>query len=237
MRLESRSAPGRDGGAHRPPGDGVGDHVGGVGGGDHRPDARPRGDLRRRQLGGHAPAPPVGAAAAGERLERGVDLDDLLDQRRLGVEPGIGGEQPRGVGEQHQQVGGDEVRHQRGEPVVVAVADLVVGDGVVLVDDRHHAEVEQAPHRLARVQVLRAHAEVVRGEQHLAGEEPVGAEDRAEALHQAGLTDRGDGLQGADVGRARGHAQRGQPGRDRARAHQHDLVPGGARAPRSRGTA
>ena len=48
-----------------------------------------------------------------------------------------------------------QVRDERGEPVVVAVADLVVGDGVVLVDDRQHAEVEQALQRLAGVQVLR----------------------------------------------------------------------------------
>ena len=124
---------------------------------------------------------------------------------------------------------------QRGEAVVVAEADLVVGDGVVLVDDRHHAEVEQAPQRLARVQVLRAHAEVVRREQHLAGDEPVRAEDRAEALHQARLADRGDRLQRADVGRARrSMPERGQAGGDRARAHEHDLVPGGTAPPRAR---
>ena len=34
----------------------------------------------------------------------------------------------------------DEVGDEGGEAVVVAEADLVVGDGVVLVDDRHHAE-------------------------------------------------------------------------------------------------
>ena len=106
---------------------------------------------------------------------------------------------------------------ERGEPVVVAVADLVVGDGVVLVDDRHDAEVEQAPQRLARVEVLRAHAEVVGREQHLPGEQPVRAEDRAEALHQPGLADGGDRLERPDVGgarrpaRARGARRRSRP--------------------------
>ena len=47
------------------------------------------------------------------------------------------------VGEQHQRVGPDQVRHEGGQPVVVAEADLVRGDGVVLVDDGHHAEVQQ----------------------------------------------------------------------------------------------
>ena len=40
-----------------------------------------------------SPAPMPGAA--GQRLERVVDLDDLLDQRRRRVEPGVGGEQAR----------------------------------------------------------------------------------------------------------------------------------------------
>ena len=64
------------------PGERVDDHVGRVGGGDHRAHARPRRDLGRRELARHAAAPPLGARAAGDRLERGVDLDDLLDQRR-----------------------------------------------------------------------------------------------------------------------------------------------------------
>ena len=49
-----------------------------------------------------------------------------------------------------------EVRDERGDAVVVAEADLVDGDGVVLVDDGHAAEVEQAQQRLAGVQVLPA---------------------------------------------------------------------------------
>ena len=54
---------------------------------------------------------------------------------------------PGRVGEQHEQVGGEQVGDERGQAVVVAEADLVVGDGVVLVDDRHHAELEQPAER------------------------------------------------------------------------------------------
>jgi hypothetical protein len=43
----------------------------------------------------------------------------------------------------------------------------VVGDGVVLVGQRHDAEVEEAPQGRAGVQVLRAHPEVVRRQQDL----------------------------------------------------------------------
>ena len=119
------------------------------------------------------PLPRSDAGAAGGGLERVVDLEDLLDERRVGVEPRVGGEHAGRVGEHHEQVGVDEVGDERGEPVVVAEADLVVGDGVVLVHDRHHAEVEQAGQRLAGVQVLLAVHEVERREQHLAADELV----------------------------------------------------------------
>ena len=52
---------------------------------DHRAHARPRRDLRGRELARHAAAPPFGARAADDLLERGVDLDDLLDERRVRV--------------------------------------------------------------------------------------------------------------------------------------------------------
>ena len=70
------------------------------------------------------------------------------------VEPRIGVHQPGRVGEQDQQIGADELGHQRGDAVVVAEADLVVGDRVVLVDDRHDAELEQALDGGPGVQVL-----------------------------------------------------------------------------------
>ena len=89
------------------------------------------------------------------------------------VEPRVGGEHAGGVGEQHEQVGVDEVGDERGEPVVVAEADLVVGHRVVLVDDRHDAELEQPHQRLPGVQVLLAVDEVERRQQHLAADQAV----------------------------------------------------------------
>ena len=67
-----------------------------------------------------------------------------------------------------------QVGDEGGEAVVVAEADLVVGDGVVLVDDGHHAQVEQPPERGAGVEVLLADDEVEGREEHLPGHEPVG---------------------------------------------------------------
>ena len=136
---------------------------------------------------------------------------------------------PGRVGEKDEHVGVHEVRHERGETVVVAVANLVVGHGVVLVDHRNHAEIEQAPQRVARVQVLRSHAEVVRGEQHLPCEQLVLPEDRADPCHEQWLPDRGDGLEQTHVGGSGPETERGQARRDRARTHEHDLVAPSAR--------
>ena len=44
------------------------------------------------------------------------------------------------IGQQHQGVGADQMRHQRREPVVVAEPDLVGGHRVVLVDDRDRVQ-------------------------------------------------------------------------------------------------
>ena len=74
--------------------------------------------------------------------------------------------------------------HEGGDAIVVAEADLVVGDGVVLVDHRHHAQLEQALQRAPGVQVLAPHAEVERGEQHLAGHQRVGREGPVVDRHQ-----------------------------------------------------
>ena len=181
------------------------------------------------------PLPRSVPGAARDRLERGVDLDDLLDERRLGVEARVGGEQAAGVGEQDEQVGADEVRHERGEPVVVAVADLVVGDGVVLVDDGHDAELEQSLHRLAGVEVLRAVAEVVRGEEHLARRRGRAARAARRSAPSAGAGRRRPGPAGSRC-RAAGCVSptTGKPERDGAGRHEHDPVPGGARPRRAR---
>ncbi len=200
------------------------------GGRDHRAHPRPRRDLGRRQLGGHAAAAPGRARAPGPLLELVIDLDDLLDERGAGVEAGIGGEHAGRVGEQHERVGADEVGHQGGQAVVVAEADLVVGDGVVLVHDGHHAQLEQAQQRAAGLEVLAPLHEVERGQQHLAGHQVVGAERVVVDLHQPALTHRRDRLQGDRVtgSAAAAQAERGQPGRDGPRADHHHLVAVGA---------
>ena len=123
-------------------------------------------------------------------------------------------------------VGAQQMRDERGEPIVVAVADLVVGDGVVLVDDlaahRDRATAAASPARASTAAVR----EVVRREQDLTGDDIVFREERAHAFEQARLADRRDRLQRADIGRT-GFAIRVRE--VRRRSHPTSRAPHGAR--------
>ncbi len=111
------------------------------------------------------------------------------------------------VGQQDERVGLHDVRHQRGEPVVVAEADLVGGDGVVLVDDRHDAEVEQPEERALRVAVVAAPDDVVGGHQHLPDGEAVLGERAAVLGDEDPLADRRGCLLRREVARTSLQAQ------------------------------
>ena len=111
------------------------------------------------------------------------------------------------VGQYHQRIGLDQVRHQRPQRVVVAELDFVVDDGVVLVDDRHHAQAQQREQRGARVQVAFAVGQVGVRQQHLGAAQSLLAQLGLVHLDQAHLTDGGSGLQLVDFVRASGPAQ------------------------------
>ncbi len=85
----------------------------------------------------------------------------------VGVARWIGRVQTIHVGEQHEAVGARHLGDARREPVVVTIADLGCGHGVVLVDDRDRAEPQQRIERAARIQVATPHFGVAEGEQHL----------------------------------------------------------------------
>ena len=82
----------------------------------------------RRRRSALAP-PAMASICGGQPRHRG-----RCSRRRIAAR--IGGVEAVDVGQQHQQVGADHLRHAGGQPVVVAVADLLGGHGVVLVDHR-----------------------------------------------------------------------------------------------------
>ena len=154
------------------------------------------------------------------------------------IGPWVGGVEPVEVGEQHQDVGVHGVGDQRGDAVVVAVAQLVAGDRVVLVDDRDAPQLEQP------VRGCCGRAGTGCGRRSRAGRASTCAPTRPNARevvvvdpHQPRLTDGRHGLQREHVGRSAIEPERCEPGCDGARRHQEHLMSGPRAALRSRRSA
>ena len=91
------------------------------------------------------PRPNALAEPPAARAISGVISLDHVEQRRLRLRPAAAARvQAVDVGGDHEQLGADQVHDRRREVVVVAEADLLGRDGVVLVHDRHDAEARAA---------------------------------------------------------------------------------------------
>ena len=143
-------------------------------------------------------APAIASISGVMRATTGTSLAPAFG-RRLVVEP-------VDVRQQHQQVGAHHGGDARGEPVVVAVADLGGGDGVVLVDHRHAAPFQQLVDGRARVEIAAALFGVAERDQHLAGGERVRAQGFRPGARQRDLADGGGGLAVLELERARAAA-------------------------------
>ncbi len=108
--------------------------------GDHGVSAAASGATGCQHLGQHAAGADAAASPAGHGFECRVASLRVPDQCRRCVFARIGCVEAGLVGEDHQQVGFNQIGHQRAERVVVTKADLVGGDRVVLVDDRHYPQ-------------------------------------------------------------------------------------------------
>jgi hypothetical protein len=139
---------------------------------------------------------------------------DLLDAPRRRIERRVGRVEPVGVRQQHEPLGAQQHGDLRGEEVVVAEGDLVGGGGVVLVDDRDGAPLEQAPQRLARVEVVGALAHVVKREQHLGGQAAALAQQLVVDVEQAALADGACRLEVGDRRRTGRQLHHPHPARD-----------------------
>ena len=133
----------------------------------------------------------------------------------IGILARIGGVEPVDIGQQHQHVGARHLGDARGQPVVVAKADLGGGDRVVLVDDRHRAKLQQLRKGGARVEVAAALLGVVRGQQDLCDRDAVMGQRLLVGVGEPDLPSGGGGLLFLEPQPPSGEAEMAAADRDR----------------------
>ena len=192
---------------------------------NHALNASRHQNAARTNLGDHA----AGAhrcrriARRGDNL--GIDLMHDRDELGRGVLVRIGGIEAIDVRKRHAQIGRNQAAHKRRQRVVVAKLDLIDGDSIVLVDDRHHTQLHQAQQGVARVQVGRTARRVVAREQHERGKQVTRMELLVVDRRDDALAGRSTCLQARQIAdRFAVEAQHGIATGDSARAH-HDQAP------------
>src|SRR5258706_922242 len=190
---------------------------------DHRRHAKAARGARGQELRTHASGAPRRALAAGDFEHASSHFLQLRDARRA-TRAGIAVAQAVDVGEQDQEIRAAGVHDLRGELVVVAEAQLLGRDRVVLVDQRHDPIREELRERAARVQKALAIHEARVVEQDLSHEQLLARERALEAAAQIDLADRRGGLLARDRARSLREAEPPRAEPDRARSDHDDLA-------------
>ncbi len=123
---------------------------------------------------------------------------DVGDQLRIRIIARIGGVEALLIGEQQQLIRPAQNGGQRREVVVIADFDLSGSHGIVLVDHRHNAVIQQRTQGIAGVEEALAVLHIGTRQQHLAHVDPVDGEELLPELDQAALPDRSQQLLGSD---------------------------------------
>ena len=136
--------------------------------------------------------------------------------------------EPRNVRKQHQQLGPEQGGDQGRQLIVVAEtrAELRRTDGVVFVDHRHGAILQEHSQRVADVEIAGAVREILGHEQDLGDVPAMAAERPLPGLDEAALA---NGRHRLEVGEFRGPSAEPEPshaGGDGARTDEHDLAVG-----------
>ena len=129
------------------------------------------------------------------------------------------------VAQQDQQIRSDERADHRRKLVVVTKPKLVDRHGVVLVDDRNDAELEQLVDRLPRVQVAIAIRHRIVGQQDLRDVDAERLEGVFVRPHEQGLPGGGGSLKQRDLLRTLAQPEPLPAQRDGTRGDEHDLAP------------
>ena len=128
------------------------------------------------------------------------------------------------IGEDDQGVSLDQIGHQSAQRVVVTELDLVIDDGIVLVDHRDDLQAQQCQQRRASVQIALAVCEVRVGQQHLCAANAMLSQLGFVQLRQAHLADGRSGLQFVQRLGTRCPSQALHAFGDGSARHHHDLT-------------
>ena len=135
--------------------------------GDDGAGATAHGAFGCQYFGEHAAFANAAACATRHLFEWFQARRCALDEFGVRVFARVGGEQSGLIGEDDEYVGLDQVGHQCAEGVVVTDFNFIGNDGVVFVDDRHNAQMQQGEHGRARIQIAFAIGQVLMREQNL----------------------------------------------------------------------
>ena len=127
--------------------------------------------------------------------------------------------EPVDIAEDHRSVRFHQARDQGAQRVVVAEADLLDGNGVVLVDDGNHVQLQQAQQRIAGMQVRGAVLRIVACQQDAGRQQALARKRLGIAPRQLDGAHGCRSLQGRRIRRTLLHAQGLQPARDGAARH------------------
>ena len=190
-------------------------------------DAALGGIVGSLELGDHAARAAVGAGACRHVQNRFVDFCHHINFFGVLVLARIGVVEPVNVRQDDQTVSARDVRHDRGQHVVVAkvVALQLVGrHRVVLVDDGNNAHQEQLVNGVVDVSALGFGLDRVSGQQNLRHGMVVFAENLVIHIHQLALSDGGERLLLFDFGGALAQSGFAHADADGAGGYQHDVL-------------
>ena len=184
-----------------------------------------RGNGRGLYLSVHAARTHAGPSVAGDFIDVLVDVVDDRDDFGIIMGPRIVRVEAIDIGQEDEQVGVDEAADHSRQRVVVADFVFIDGDDVVFIDDGNDAHVEHRQQGVAGVHELAPVLGIHAGQQDLADDLAVFAEEPFIRMHEDALADGGEGLlfpyrPGPVV-----HVERRHAGIGRAGADEDHLLP------------
>src|ERR671919_2588311 len=199
------------------------DHIGFGCSGNNHSDSRETRNPRGSDLRGHPAGREGRSAASCGALQLGRELLDLFDQWGVGVCAWIGSVHTIGVGQQQENFRNGEVRDESCQSVVFSEANLVDGNGVVLIHNWDGTESNETVECVASIKVLLALHEVVASQEQLRGDHSLIGKEARIARQQFPLPHSGHGLKRGYVARPPRELEWPQAGGYCSRGHKNNV--------------